>query len=572
MINTFKYIILVYLFSFPLMGSGFNGITEPRIFQEYSQEELSVILDKISEHYEVNIIFDDQHVGDIQIMDFVIGSDIEADLMSALKDTKLQFKKLNNSTYVIKLSALEKTFAQAEKKKKAALVKIQGIVRDAETQEALIGASVKDKATDLGTISDIDGKFELDVEEGSIIEIAYIGYETQEIEISVAGSLDIQLVKNATIIEEIVVVGYGSQRKSDLTGAVSRIGAKELKQLPSTGLEQAIQGRTSGVYITQNSGSPGGAMSVRIRGTGSTLSAEPLYVVDGIPIVNDNAGTSATFESDGGGQYSNALTTINPNDIESIEILKDASATAIYGARAANGVVLITTKKGKSGESSISLENYVGVQQLYKKIEVMNLKEYAEYISEVSIGDIEEFQNPDLLGDGTDWQDVIFRDALMNNHQLSVTGGDEKTRFSITGGAHNKDGIVEGSNFQRYSAKLNVDHNYNSRFRMGVNMMASRTKENIVFNDNSNGVIYTALLTPPMVPARTLDGTFGEPPSGENVVLTFDNPLANAIEVEDINRKSRLLGSIWAELDIAPSLKYKISQYFLASLSKRNSK
>lgn len=523
-----------------------------------TKEALSVVLDKISSHYLVNLVFDDQHVRNIDIQNFTFGESLEADLNEVLSDTDLKFKKLNSSTYVIKPAENQKTFAQAKIKEKVSILKITGVIKDAETQETLIGASIKDLSTGLGTISDIDGKFELEVEPSATIQVAYVGYQTQEVIISSGTTIEIQMQKDAQIIEEIVVVGYGSQRKSDLTGAVSRIGAKELKQLPSTGIEQAIQGRTSGVYITQNSGSPGGAMSVRIRGTGSTLSAEPLYVVDGIPIVNDNAGSSATFESDGGGQYSNALTTINPNDIESVEILKDASATAIYGARAANGVVLITTKKGKSGESSISFENYMGIQQLYKKIDVMNLREYAEYITEVSLGDIEEFENLELLGDGTDWQDVIFRDALMNNHQINVSGGDEKTRFSITGGMHNKDGIVEGSNFQRYSAKLNVDHNVNSRFRMGVNMMASRTRENIVFNDNSNGVIYTALLTPPMVPARTLDGTFGEPPTGENVVLTFDNPLANALEVEDLNRKSRLLGSMWAEYNLTPSLKYKI--------------
>ena len=475
------------------------------------------------------------------------------DCLSYHVHTKLAKKEIG-------ISSAEKLFTEVKTiySVNSQSIKVSGIIRDAESLEVLIGASIKDLSTMQGTISDIDGKFSLEVEEGATLEITYIGYQRQEFIAGTQTELNILMVKDAKVIEEIVVVGYGSQRKSDLTGAVSRIGAKELKQLPSTGLEQAIQGRTSGVYITQNSGSPGGAMSVRIRGTGSTLTSEPLYVVDGIPIVNDNAGTSATFESDGGGQYSNALTTINPNDIESIEILKDASATAIYGARAANGVVLITTKRGKSGESSVSFENYMGMQQLYRKIPVLKLKEYAEYITDVNNSDIEEFQNLDLLGDGTDWQDVIFRNALMNNHQLNITGGSDKTRFSITGGMHNKDGIVEGSNFQRYSAKVNVDHNFSSKVRMGVNMLASRTKENIVFNDNSNGVIYTALLTPPMVPARLLDGSFGEPPKGENIVLTFDNPLANAIEVEDLNRKSRLLGSIWAEADVTSWLKYKI--------------
>ena len=435
-------------------------------------------------------------------------------------------------------------------------IDITGVLYDAETQEALIGASIIEEGTTNGTISDIDGSFSLTVSEGSNLEISYIGYKNKTVLASTSG-MTIYLSKDAALLDEIVVVGYGSQKKSDLTGAISSIGIEEIKQLPATGLEQAIQGRASGVYITQNSGSPGGAMSVRIRGSGSTNSAEPLYVVDGIPFTSDNEGTSATFESDGGGQFSNALTTINPSDIESIEILKDASATAIYGSRAANGVVLITTKKGVAGKSSLTYDNYVGFQQLYKEVPVMGLRDYAEYVDQLGIGELDEFENPELLGDGTDWQDEIFRTALMQNHQLSLSGGTDGTRFSAGLGYHEKDGIVEGSDFSRVSVKLNVNHNFNEKFRLGFNLLGSRTKENITFNDNSKGVIYTALLTPPMVAARNLDGTFGEPPAGENVVLTFDNPLANALEVSDVNRKNRLLGSVWAEYDITSWLKYK---------------
>ncbi len=252
------------------------------------------------------------------------------------------------------------------------------------------------------------------------------------------------------------------------------------------------------------------------------------------------------------------MTTINPSDIESIEILKDASATAIYGARAANGVVLITTKKGEKGRQKASYETYLGMQQLYRKIPVMGLRDYAVYINDTNTGNVEEFNNLDLLGDGTDWQDVIFREALMYNHQFSLTGGSEKTWFSMTVGMHQKDGIVEGSDFRRYSAKLNVSHTYSKKLQMGMNLLASRTKENITFNDNSNGVIYTALLTPPLVPDRTLDGAFGAPPSGDNIVLQFDNPLANATEVSDVNRKNRILGSVFADYKFTDWLKYKI--------------
>jgi len=432
-------------------------------------------------------------------------------------------------------------------------IQVSGLLLDEETKEPLIGATIFEEGTTNGTISDYNGAFSLQVNQGALLKISYIGYRDQIVEASV-DQLTIYLAKDAALLDEVVVVGYGSQKKSDLTGAISSIGAKELKQLPNTGLEQALQGRSAGVYITQNSGSPGGAMSIRIRGSGSTLTTEPLYVVDGIPISSDNEGSSNL--RDGQGQNTNALTTINPNDIENIEILKDASATAIYGSRAANGVVIITTKKGKTGRTNVNYDVYAGVQSLYRRVPMMNLRNYAEYISEVNLGNIEEFENLDLIGDGTDWQDVIFRDALMQNHQLSFTGGSEKTRFAVSIGAHNKDGIVEGSNFQRYSAKLNIDQNL-GKVRVGMNILTSRTRENIVFNDNDKGVIYTALLTPPMVPDRRLDGSFGVAPTGENIVLTFDNPLANALEVDDVNTKTRLLGSLYAELDITSWLKYR---------------
>ncbi len=432
-------------------------------------------------------------------------------------------------------------------------INVKGLVLDKDSNEPLIGASIFELGTDNGVTTDLDGKFSFQVNQSSFLSVSYLGFKDQTIAVT-EDDMTIYMASDAAVLEEVVVVGYGSQRKSDLTGAISSIGAKELKQLPSTGIEQALQGRSAGVYITQNSGAPGGAMSIRIRGSGSTLTTEPLYVIDGIPVSSDNAGSSNL--RDGQGQNTNALTTINPNDIESIEILKDASATAIYGSRAANGVVIITTKKGVAGKTNINYDVYGGVQSLYRKIPMMDLRNFAEYISEVNLGDIEEFENIDLLGSGTDWQDVIFRDARMQNHQLSISGGNKETTYSASIGMHNKDGIVEGSNFQRYSARLNLNHNL-GKVRTGMNILASRTRENIVFNDNDKGVIYTALLTPPMVPDRLLDGSFGVAPTGENIVLTFDNPLANAIEIDDVNSKTRLLGSLYGEVDITSWLKYR---------------
>jgi len=558
-----KYIYVLVL----LVSAGFVDATAPTekdiyvSVQASNNDKLSAVLNKISEHYEIAIIFDEEQVSNLKVRAYSFDQPVDQLLQKVLTKTGLEFKKINDGTFVIKRSEVKpkpkvKVAPQAPKIEK---IKISGVILDSDTREPLIGANIIEISTSQGTITDIDGSYELTVEEGAVLEISYISYESKEVKVGGPGELNIYLSKSAKILDEVVVVGYGSQKKSDLTGAVSSIGVKELKQLPSTGLEQAIQGRSAGVFITQNSGAPGGAMSVRIRGTGSTLSAEPLYVVDGIPIVNDNQGTSATFERDGGGQYSNALTTINPNDIESIEILKDASATAIYGARAANGVVIITTKKGTSGSQSISIDSYVGLQQLYKQIPVMDLRQYAGYVQDVGLGDnIEEFEDLDLIGPGTNWQDVVFRDALMYNNQFSLSGGSEKTRFSFTAGIHKKNGIVEGSDFSRYSTKLNIDHSFTSKIRIGANILAARTKENVTFNDNSNGVIYTALLTPPLVPARTLDGNFGAPPDGENIVLQFDNPLANASEIDDVNRKSRLLGSIYTEINFTSWLKYRM--------------
>ncbi|MEO1626396.1 MAG: TonB-dependent receptor [Bacteroidota bacterium] len=524
--------------------------------QPLQKISLDKAFDQLAQDYEINIIYDLDQVSKYRVSPPAKDKNVTQQIKRLIARTDLSYKKLNDATFVIKKN--KKTTAvpspAVPKKEK---ITIRGTVKDAQSYEPLIGANIIERNSSNGVSSDIDGNFNIVVEEGALLEVSYIGYLTRMVKVKNTPNLTVLLKKDNNLLDQVVVIGYGSQKRSDLTGAVDRIGMEELQQVPTTGLEQAIQGRSAGVYITQNSGAPGGALSIRIRGTGSTLSAEPLYVVDGIPIVNDNAGTSANFESDGGGQFTNALTTINPNDIESIEILKDASATAIYGARAANGVVLITTRKGKEGRATISYDTYVGLQQLYKKVDVMNLRQYADYVDKANFGDIEEFERPELLGEGTDWQDAIFRDAYMFNHQLSLTGGNEKTRFSLTGGLHHKEGIVRGSDFTRYSAKLNVDHSFNKWLKIGSNILTSRTKENITFNDNSNGVIYTALLTPPMVPARNLDGTFGTPPQGENVILTFDNPLANALETDDVNRKNRILASIYGEVKIFPWLTYR---------------
>ncbi|MEL7534075.1 MAG: SusC/RagA family TonB-linked outer membrane protein, partial [Bacteroidota bacterium] len=528
------------------------------------QNESSVIslaqaVDEIAKAYVVSIIYDVDQLAKVDIGNWVIkkGS-AEENLKVLLRNTGFSYQKLNEKTFAIKKTSVRKadpkTNTTPTAKPKAATV--SGLVIDAETKEGIYGVSIKLKNQNIGALSQEDGSFEIEAEIGQTLIFSFFGYLDQELPIIRTQLGTVAMAPDTRQLDEVVVIGYGSQKKSDLTGSLSSITEDELKSLPNTGLDQAIQGRAAGVYVTQNSGAPGGGVSIRIRGIGSTLSAEPLYVIDGIPVVNDNQGTSTNFsELDGGGQSPNALNTINPSDIESIEVLKDASATAIYGARAANGVVLITTKRGKEGTSSISFESYFGVQQIGKKLPVMNLQQYAEYYNDISFEEIEEFERPELLGEGTDWQDAVFRNARMQNYQLTLSGGTKQTRYAMSGSYHQKEGIVVGSRFERFSSKINLDHSLSDKVRIGNSLLVSRTKENITFNDNSSGVVYTALLMVPNAPVRNADGSFAGPQ--EEITLTFDNPVARALDTKDINEKTRVLFNLYFEADILPWMKYR---------------
>jgi len=523
--------------------------------------DLSAILDQIAEVYQVSIIYDVEQIEKLKVSNWTLSNQsVEVELKRVLKGLNAEYKKLDEKTYVVKEVQKSTTNSQnVEKSVDKVIIQevtVKGIVKDADSNEALIGVNILEKDGDKGTVTDYDGSFTLTVEQGTALVFSYIGYEDLEVIASQADLGTILLAEASSLLKEVVVVGYGTSKRSDLTGSLSSVGEKELKALPATGLDQALQGRAAGVFVTQNSGAPGGAVSVRIRGIASTLSAEPLYVIDGVPVQNDNSGTSSNFqELDGGGQNSNALNTINPSDIESIEVLKDASATAIYGSRGANGVVLITTKRGEEGQSNLSFETYYGVQELSKKVPVMNLREYAEYFNDTRFEMVEEFQNLDLLGAGTDWQDAVFRTANQQNYQMTASGGSSKTKYAMSLNYNTKEGIVVGSNFTRMSGKLNLDHSVNDKVRLGSSFMLARTRENITFNDNSSGVIYTALLMVPSAPVRNVDGTFAGPQ--EEITLPFDNPVARALDTDDVNRKTRALSNLYLEVDLLPSLKYR---------------
>ncbi len=273
---------------------------------------------------------------------------------------------------------------------------VSGRITDKATGETLAGVSIVIKGSTIGASSDGDGRYSINVAKGKTLVFSYVGFNTYEVEVT-QSTINVTLEENTKLLNEVVVVGYGTMKRSDLTGSVVSVTADDISKSVSTSLDQALQGRAAGVMVTQNSGAPGGGISVSIRGTNSFSGNEPLYVIDGIAFDgNTNENTSV-------------LSSINPSDIVSMEILKDASATAIYGTRAANGVVMITTKRGQSGKTKVSYEGYLGLQQLPKKLEVLNLPEYARYqnlrADVLGFGAREEFADPSLLSEGTNWQD-----------------------------------------------------------------------------------------------------------------------------------------------------------------------
>lgn len=423
---------------------------------------------------------------------------------------------------------------------------VSGVVTDHSTGEPLVGVTIVVKNSTQATVTNPEGKYSIKVEKGKTLVFSNISFVSQEVQVT-KSNIDVSLVENTEVLNEVVVVGYGTMKRSDLTGSVVSVSADDIKKTVSTSLDQALQGRAAGVQVTQNSGAPGGGISVSIRGINSLTGNEPLYIIDGIAIEGQTNGNS------------NALSAINPSDITSMEVLKDASATAIYGSRASNGVVLITTRRGQVGKTKVSYEGYYGLQQLPRKLEVLNLREYAEYQNlraEIfGFGAREEFMDPSVLGEGTDWQGEIFRTAPMYNHQLSLSGGSDNTKFAISAGYQNQDGIALGSGFERLSTRVNLDTRVAKWFDVGFNSAISRFKRTNTI-DNS-GIISTAIKQMPDTPARNPDGTFGT--QQENMYGTyFSNPLADALMNENYDKETQMQLNAFANFNLQKGLSVRV--------------
>ncbi|MBX2871356.1 MAG: TonB-dependent receptor [Saprospiraceae bacterium] len=406
-----------------------------------------------------------------------------------------------------------------------AQISISGTVTAADTGEPLLGVNILVEGTATGTITDLDGQFELDVpNEAERLVVSYVGYQT--INLPLNGQTVFQLVmQNDNVLEEVVVVGYGVQRKSDLTGSISSLDAEEIQRIPSGNVEQALQGKVAGVQVTPASGRPGAGAIVRIRGIGTFNDASPLYVVDGM-LLND-------------------ISFLAPDDIESLEVLKDASATAIYGSRGANGVIIISTKKGKvGGDATISVSAYHGVQEVANRLDLVNAAEYAQLVNELSVneGGGERYSDPGSFGEGTDWQDVIFQSAPIRNVQVGANGGTESMIYNVSFNYFAQEGIIRGSDYERFTIRINNEYRLKKYMRWGHNLALTYTE-----SENGPGVLTTAYRSSPIAPVYDSLGNFS-PLSAE--ISSTANAEASFFYNNSNSLSYRGVGNIY--LDIMP--------------------
>ncbi|WP_436416769.1 SusC/RagA family TonB-linked outer membrane protein [Petrimonas sp.] len=446
-------------------------------------------------------------------------------------------------------------------------ITVRGIVKDTKG-EPLIGVTALVQGTSVGTITDVDGNFVLqNIPSNSRIEISYVGMTTQVIDVNGRTNIEVILSEDTELLDEVIVVGYGTMRKRDLTGSVSSVKSEDIQRSPVTSLDQALQGKAAGVQVTQASSAPGGRVSIRVRGGNSLSSSnEPLYVVDGFPI---SAGTSAG----GTGIGQNPLATLNTADIESMEILKDASATAIYGARGANGVVLITTKRGNTGKPTVTLDAYYGVQSLAKKLDMMNAREYATLVNEARTNDGQSVvfptQNnlyyfPDInsIGEGVDYQDEIFVDAPISNYNIGITGGTDVIKYSVGGGYFGQDGIIKNSDFNRASFRSNLDMKILPNLNVAANVSASHSWANGTPSEGDGGssgaIVWATVLMPPTVPIYDQNGnyTMTNPTPGGTPT---NNPVAIANHFSDKQEIDRFLGSVDVNWELIKNLTLKVT-------------
>ncbi|MEO0469477.1 MAG: TonB-dependent receptor [Bacteroidota bacterium] len=567
-------------------------------FPSESQEEISLesAIQQLGDRHEVKFVYLKAHLANRSTRASILEEqDLERSLTRLLQPHQLRFKKLRKHRYVIRplrksqlteiqLESLNQGLAIEEVSAVASLSSVDqtvtGTIINATTNEPMQGVTVRVKEANVGALTDEKGQFQIKVPAGkNVLLFSYIGFKNQEVVLTGQTDLNLRMEEDIASLDEVVVIGYGTEQRRYLTGAISKVGAEEVAAVPSSSVDAALQGRAAGVQVTNSSGLAGAPVTIRIRGTSSVqASSEPLYVVDGVPIVSGNFSTNnASGWQLATASESNALASLNPADIESIEILKDAAAAAIYGSRGANGVVLITTKQGKQGKTKFDFGYYSGISQETNRIEMLDGPTYLALAREAwdnsnadnladndprndlefdTSNDYEKFWDA-LLPTGltreqaertnTDWLDEVFRTGFLQEGNLSVSGGNEKTTFFVGGTYRDEEGMLRGDRFQRFNTRINLDHRLNQRVSVGA-----RTAITFIDNDRipvawAGGIGTAQSVALPFVPIFNEDGTYFNPKSGANVVAELDNTEMN-------NKSNTVLGNVYAQVAILPNL------------------
>ena len=473
-------------------------------------------------------------------------NDIEKKIDISVKDKALSEildKLLSNSGLAYRL--LENNLIVVSPESILQQQKVSGTVTDASNGDPLPGVNITVQGTTVGTVSDVNGKYSVDVADvNAILVFSFVGYVSENISVNGKSAINVSLVADIKSLEEVVVIGYGTVKKSDLTGAVSSISSSDISDSPVQSVGQALQGRASGVKVTRQNGAPGSNTIIQIRGTNSIMGGnEPLIIIDGFPLTG-------------------GLDSFDPNDIETLEVLKDASSTSIYGARASNGVLIVTTKKGKSGTMKIDFDSYYGVRSPTKLIEFLNAEELMKLANVRAVNDNEAklfFPDPSLVTADTDWQKEIFGKATVQNHNLTLTGGNDKIRFSTSGNYFQEDGILMNTGFEKFTFRSNMDATMNKWLTINNSMLIARSSRDWVNSGGDNDPITSAMKAPPTLPVYDADGNYQK-----LNIYTFsdgvvENPVAQLKEILNKDNSTRIFDNLSATLTILPGLTFKPS-------------
>ncbi len=584
-LSFFGFFVKVLFFNLVLAGSTeaqkYESVKEVYVKIDIEKATLTQLFSELEKLTDFHFTYNDVEISrNSSLISIASGEkSLESILLQVSKEANLRFKQVNNNINVnrnqdLQSNPIVEIVLQGPE--------IQGTVTSAEDNTGLPGVSVLVKGTTIGTITQLDGTYSLTIpEDAKTLVFSFVGYKNQEVAINSRSVIDIILDEDLTALEEVVVIGYGSQERKDLTGSVSSIDATEIEGLNISSADQMLQGRLAGVNVKQASAAPGGLTSVRIRGSNSFLgSNEPLYVIDGVPIFND-ANEVNTYSGPGSGSrinHENPLAFLNPADIESINVLKDASATSIYGARGSNGVIIITTKRGKAGEGKLDLNYSNGWQNAIMLPEMMSTQQFQAYLQqhqsntsspEYDAGLSQPYSFADTLP-STNWLEEQTRPAQVRNFNLTASGGNENLTYSVGGSYFDQEGVLLGSDLKRFGMKVNLDAQVNDRIRVGNSLIASRTENNFAWVDGTaNGIfgmgsITAGMLTYPFHPVYDDNGQpFRNNANYANAIMRspypMNHPLALLTDQQDKRKMNRILGNLFTEYSILDNLKLKVS-------------